>query len=44
MECNTGFWNTLDTLVQQSEIIIDRLKGTPHPNIQTLFIKQLSFF
>lgn len=25
------FWNALDTLVQQSDIIIDRPKGTAHP-------------
>lgn len=26
------FWNALDELVQHSEIIIDRPKGTAHPN------------
>lgn len=25
------FWRTLDALVQQSEIVIDRPKGTAHP-------------
>lgn len=28
---NDGFWNALDKLVAQSEIIIDRPKGTAHP-------------
>lgn len=31
MKHNTEFWTALDTLVQQSEIIIDRPKGTVHP-------------
>ncbi|QAA33685.1 inorganic pyrophosphatase [Clostridium manihotivorum] len=31
MEDNMKFWNALDTLVAQSEIIIDRPKGTSHP-------------
>ncbi len=28
---NDEFWNALDKLVDQSEIIIDRPKGTAHP-------------
>lgn len=28
---NNEFWNTLDELVNNSEIIIDRPKGTAHP-------------
>ena len=28
---NEEFWNALDKLVAQSEIIIDRPKGTTHP-------------
>lgn len=28
MEYNIEFWNALDKLVEQSEIIIDRPKGT----------------
>lgn len=31
MEYNMDFWNTLEKLVQQSEIIIDRPKGSVHP-------------
>lgn len=28
---NDDFWNALDELVANSEIVIDRPKGTPHP-------------
>lgn len=28
---NKEFWNALDELVENSEIVIDRPKGTPHP-------------
>ncbi len=31
MEYNSEFWSNIDILVQQSEIIIDRPKGTVHP-------------
>lgn len=31
IETNKEFWTMLDNLVQQSEIIIDRPKGTVHP-------------
>jgi len=31
MNPNNDFWTTLDTLVDDSEIIIDRPKGTCHP-------------
>ena len=31
MQYNTEFWNALDELVNNSEIIIDRPKGTSHP-------------
>ena len=31
MQYNLEFWNTLDELVNNSEIIIDRPKGTSHP-------------
>mgnify|MGYP007062356602 FL=1 len=31
MEYNIEFWNALDCLMQQSEVIIDRPKGTVHP-------------
>jgi len=39
MEYNTEFWNVLDKLVQQSEIIIDRPKGTPHPRYPDFIYK-----
>ena len=28
---NTAFWQLLDELVRNSEIVIDRPKGTAHP-------------
>lgn len=28
---NTGFWDALDALLQQSKAVIDRPKGTAHP-------------
>ena len=31
MQYNIEFWNALDELVNNSEIIIDRPKGTVHP-------------
>lgn len=31
MENSIEFWNTLEILLQQSEIIIDRPKGSVHP-------------
>lgn len=31
MEYNSAFWNALEELVKNSEIIIDRPKGTRHP-------------
>lgn len=31
MEYNSAFWSTLDGLVSNSEIVIDRPKGTRHP-------------
>lgn len=31
MKYNSDFWNALDELVNNSEIIIDRPKGTSHP-------------
>ena len=33
---NHEFWNMLDHLVQQSEIIIDRPKGSAHPKFSHL--------
>lgn len=32
---NENFWNTLDELVNSSEIIIDRPKGSTHPRFPT---------
>lgn len=29
-----GFWNSLDTLLESSEIVIDRPKGSRHPRFQ----------
>lgn len=31
MEYNAEFWDALDNLVRQSEVVIDRPKGTVHP-------------
>ena len=31
MQYNIEFWNALDELVSNSEIVIDRPKGTAHP-------------
>ena len=31
MQYNSEFWNALDKLVTNSEIVIDRPKGTAHP-------------
>lgn len=31
MEQNEAFWAALDTLIEQSSIVIDRPKGTAHP-------------
>lgn len=31
MEQNEAFWSALDTLIEQSSIVIDRPKGTAHP-------------
>ena len=28
---DTQFWSALDTLVRQSEIVIDRPRGSAHP-------------
>ncbi len=31
MEVNNEFWEAIDSIVSQSEIVIDRPKGTAHP-------------
>lgn len=39
MVYNEEFWAALDSLVEQSEIIIDRPKGTIHPKYPDLLYK-----
>lgn len=39
MEYNVEFWDILDKLVQQSEIVIDRPKGTAHPKYPKFIYK-----
>lgn len=36
---DNGFWNALDELVNNSEIIIDRPKGTVHPKYQNFIYR-----
>lgn len=36
---NKEFWEALDNLVRESEIVIDRPKGTVHPRYQDLVYK-----
>lgn len=36
---NSEFWNALDCLVNQAEIIIDRPKGTAHPKYPDFIYK-----
>ncbi len=36
---NTDFWRTLDELVRQSKIVIDRPKGTVHPKLHDFIYK-----
>lgn len=36
---NCEFWSALDNLVSQSEIVIDRPKGTAHPRYSELIYK-----
>ncbi|MDE5880818.1 MAG: hypothetical protein K2H60_03730 [Muribaculaceae bacterium] len=38
-EFNSEFWKMLDTLVNNSEIIIDRPKGTVHPKFSNFLYK-----
>ena len=40
--CNIEFWNALDELVNNSEIVIDRPKGTAHPKYPD-FIYQVDY-
>lgn len=36
---NIDFWRTLDELVRQSKIVIDRSKGTAHPKFPNFIYK-----
>ncbi len=36
---NSEFWNAIDSLVKESEIVIDRPKGTAHPKYPDLIYK-----
>lgn len=36
---DNGFWETLDSLVNNSEIVIDRPKGTAHPKYPNFIYK-----
>ena len=36
---NDEFWNALDELVKNSEIVIDRAKGTAHPKFPDFIYK-----
>jgi len=38
-EYNDAFWNTLDELVSNSEIVIDRPKGSAHPRFPDFIYK-----
>ena len=38
-EYNDAFWNTLDELVSNSEIVIDRPKGSVHPRFPDFIYK-----
>ena len=38
-EYNVAFWNTLDELVSNSEIVIDRPKGSAHPRFPDFIYK-----
>ena len=42
MQYNSEFWNALDKLVTNSEIVIDRPKGTAHPKYPG-FIYQVDY-
>lgn len=42
MQYNTEFWSALDELVNNSEIIIDRPKGTSHPKYPD-FVYQVDY-
>ena len=39
MQNNSKFWNALDDLIANSEIIIDRPKGTAHPKYPNFIYK-----
>ena len=37
--CNKDFWTALEELIRQSEIVIDRPKGTAHPKFPDFIYK-----
>ena len=37
--CDVAFWNALDRLVESSEIVIDRPKGSAHPRFSSFIYK-----
>ncbi len=37
--CNIEFWNALDELVKNADIVIDRPKGTTHPRFPNFVYK-----
>ena len=39
MKCDNEFWKSLNTLVNNSEIVIDRPKGTAHPKYPDFIYK-----
>ena len=41
-DCREDFWNALDELVNSSEIVIDRPKGSTHPRFPN-FIYQVDY-
>jgi inorganic pyrophosphatase len=38
ISCDTGFWSAIDTLISQSEIVIDRPKGSKHPKYDVTYL------
>lgn len=37
MEENAAFWSALDALIEDSEIVIDRPKGSMHPRLDFIY-------
>lgn len=42
MEDREAFWKAIEKLVRDSNIVIDRPKGTTHPRFPDLFIKLIT--